>query len=255
MAGVGYWRSGLIPVHFFPLTFPSPSWQVYFEEVLPDAENAQGVVAILENTCDQAFTYAIHGSTATYIGAGDLHDPAYDDYMVSTGYGAFLGRTTSMGDESHCVYNVRVYPSKELEETFKTRTPLVFTIVVVFTFFFTSLFFVLHDCVIEKRQNVVMKKAVQSTTVVNTLFPAAVRNRLFEEDSKSTSDTFIADPSSSSSLYTPIVADLYEDCTVLFADLAGMMTTVPVVTRSFWRQSMENSILSRREGGCSRSKQ
>lgn len=194
-------------------------WQVYFEDILPDSENAQGVTAILENTCGQAFTYVINGASASYVGAGDLHDPKYDDRVVSTGNGAFLGHASAGFGEDDCTYKVRVYPSQELEDSFKTKTPIIFTIVVALVFLFTSLVFCMYDLMVERRQNTVMKKAVQSTEVVNTLFPAAVRDRLFDEESKDKSDLFVAE--STSNHDTPIVADLYENCTVLFADLAG----------------------------------
>ena len=205
------------------------SWQVYFEDVLPDAENAQGLIAVLENNCGQQFTYTINGASASYLGPGDLHDPIYDDHVVSTGFGAFLGKNVNKSGESECDYNVRVYPSRALEESFMTSTPLVFTVVVVCTFFVTSLIFLLYDFVVERRQTVVLKKAVQSTEVVNTLFPETVRDRLFEErDKKPMSDTFAADKSPMSEESTStMVADLYQDCTVLFADLAGRCPVFP----------------------------
>lgn len=197
------------------------SWQVYFEDVLPDADTAQGLLAVLENTCDQAFTYVINGATAEYLGPGDLHNPSYDAYVVSTGFGAFLGNVLTRYEESECIYNVRVYPSQELEEAFMTSGPTVFTIVVVCAFLFTSLVFLLYDFVVERRQNVVLKKAVQSTSVVNTMFPETVRDRLFDEgEKKSKSDSFTVDKSNDSN-ESAMVADLYQDCTVLFADLAG----------------------------------
>ncbi|CAB9513338.1 Receptor-type guanylate cyclase gcy [Seminavis robusta] len=197
-------------------------WQVYFEDVLPDADNAQGVIAVLENTCGQEFSYVLNGASASYLGAGDWHDAKFDEYVVSTGFGAFLGETDSKF-ENKCIYNVRVYPSQELQESFKSNTPLIFTITVVCSFILASAIFVLYDLVVEKRQTVVMKKAVQSTEVVRSLFPETVRERLFEEASTKERGNFVArDQDDASKEHGhPIVADLYENCTVLFADLAG----------------------------------
>ncbi|CAB9501729.1 Receptor-type guanylate cyclase gcy [Seminavis robusta] len=204
-------------------------WQIYFENVLPDADNAQGVIVVLENNCDQAFTYVINGASASYVGMGDLHDPKYDDLVVSTGYGAFLGGHAATGDfDNQCIYGIKVYPSVEMEDHFLTSMPLIFTLVVVAVFVVTSLIFVLYDVMVEKRQTAVMKKAVQSTEVVNSLYPAAVRDRLFDASAtksvKTDSSSFLVEqPNGGGADEEPdgIVADLYNDSTILFADLAG----------------------------------
>lgn len=214
-------------------------WQVYFENVLPD--NARGVIARLENSCGQAYTFEINGAAATYLGEGDLHNPAYDDMAVSTGMGAFLGKYEDPATlhPGHCIYGVTVYPSSTMENIYRTREPVQFTLILISTFGVTCLVFLLYDCVVEKRQKVVMKTAVRSTKVVQSLFPAVVRERLYEGDAThsgtdAVSETFL-DPEmterssdSSNSMAddggfakSTAIADLYPNCTVLFADIAG----------------------------------
>lgn len=196
-------------------------WQVYFENILPNADNAQGVIAILENTCGQEFTYVIHGSRASYVGPGDLHEEKYDEFVVSTGFGAFLGKPGA-SSEGQCIYNIRVYPSEELEDYFMTNRPILFTVVIVSVFIITSLIFVIYDFVVEKRQTVVMNKAVQSTQVVNTLFPEGVRDRLFDAPATKVQKSFLtSDVDESVRVKDDTVADIHENCTVFFADIAG----------------------------------
>mmetsp|Transcript_22342 Transcript_22342/g.62069 ORF Transcript_22342/g.62069 Transcript_22342/m.62069 type:complete len:633 (+) Transcript_22342:2-1900(+) len=70
-----------------------------------------------------------------------------------------------------------------------------------------------------------MKAAVQSTSIVASLFPSNVRGRLFGEPGKREDKPkpFLAKnaPDASASPKEPPVADLYTDATVLFADIAG----------------------------------
>lgn len=207
-------------------------WQVYFVNVLP--VNADGVIVVLENTCNQTFTYAVDGPKAHYLGQGDLHDPEFDEYGVSTGFGAFLGMGADeyIVEKHHCSYNVKVYPSTTYKDSYATKTPLLFTIILACCFLFTSLVFVVYDCLVEKRQNKVLETAVKSTEVVENLFPAEVREGLYKSNpaiSKPGGDEademlqHLQDGSKGkgdSDAYSPN-AHNYPHCTVFFADLAG----------------------------------
>jgi hypothetical protein len=137
----------------------------------------------LENNCGQQFSYVVNGKTAQYLGQGDLHDRSYGNLEVSTDWNAFLGAKLSPEDtmEGQCIYKVRVFPTSALEDFYMTSTPMNFTYVLVSTFVFTSFIFILYDLYVEKRQKIVYQKALQSTEVVNTLFPEAVRDRLFDD--------------------------------------------------------------------------
>ncbi|KAL3929684.1 MAG: hypothetical protein SGARI_004682, partial [Bacillariaceae sp.] len=53
-------------------------WDNYFKGALPEGVN--GIFAVLHNSLGQDFTYMINGNDATYIGAGDRHDPAYEAF-------------------------------------------------------------------------------------------------------------------------------------------------------------------------------
>ena len=57
-----------------------------------------------------------------------------------------------------------------------TNLPLQFSGVVVIAFVFTALMFILYDYLVERRQHIVMDKAIKSTAVVSSLFPDVVRD-------------------------------------------------------------------------------
>ena len=81
------------------------------------------------------------------------------------------------------VYNIKIYPSQVFEDQYMTRNPAIFALVIAIIFLVTSATFVIYDCLVEKRQKVVMKTAVKSTKIVNSLFPSQVRDRLFHHES------------------------------------------------------------------------
>ena len=157
-------------------------WQSYFTNVLAQGQN--GIVCVLENTCGQSFTYELHGPRAHYIGQGDLHEKKYDGLVVETGFGAFLGKDVVAREplEAECFYNVRVYPSTEMESDHMTSAPLIFALGLMGVFLFTSAVFLTYDRLVSKRYSIVETKAIQSTAVVQALFPERVRDRIYDSN-------------------------------------------------------------------------
>lgn len=210
-------------------------WQTYFQDLLP--ETARGIHIVVENTCDQFFTFSVSGSNATFMGYGDLHDTDYDHLEEYTDFGAFLQRPVE--NDGGCYYKLRVFPTKEFEDEYATIQPLVVCLAIMTLFVFTTLVFVLYDNFVEKRQKLVLKTAKQSSDVVSSLFPSTVRQRLYENDNKKQDDSkggeFLSgnrdasnfNAGSNGSATTDLlggaspIADEYLDCTVFFADLAG----------------------------------
>ena len=83
---------------------------------------------------------------------------------------------------------VSVYPSTTLEDQFTTIRPTVYTSLAVLIFFVTSMSFVLYDCYVERRHNVVNQAAIRNKTVVDMLFPEFVRDDVIEKNEKATTD-------------------------------------------------------------------
>ena len=51
------------------------------KNVLSDKTN--GMHAVVENSCNQTFTYTWLESEPLYLGSGDLHEPAFDELKQS----------------------------------------------------------------------------------------------------------------------------------------------------------------------------
>mmetsp|Transcript_31229 Transcript_31229/g.73559 ORF Transcript_31229/g.73559 Transcript_31229/m.73559 type:complete len:1201 (+) Transcript_31229:149-3751(+) len=226
---------GIIASSFF--------WRSYLENILPDGQN--GLVVVFENNFTQTFTYQIDGHEAIWMGPGDLHDPQFDDMrevitfeqIVNNSADSSGGRYGGLPIDTYCPYTVTTYPSEDMTKAYLTGNPTLYMLISMGIFVFTALVFIGYDKLVAMRQKKVMKTAVKSTTIVSSLFPSNVRDRLLEgngdetaaarslpgsifQPTKSRLRTFLNDGDSTTDSTKPI-ADLFTDTTVLFADIAG----------------------------------
>ena len=134
-------------VGVFAMTF---YWRDLIKDILPTDSN--GIVVVFENKCGQTFTYQVNGPQTVYLGLGDLHEPQYDALeklsplvdldAFSIRARSYTGRPLS---DQGCAYTLRVYPSSEMHDIFTSSNPLIFTLVAVAIFVFTSLVFIGYD--------------------------------------------------------------------------------------------------------------
>ena len=184
----------------------------------------------------------------------DLHNRKFDDYVVGpelleTGKTADGTRTGLRFVERTCLYSLSIYPSQDFANDFQTGTPWVLVPAVGGVLLFAIAMFMIYDCLVERRQSLVLRKAVQSTAIVSSLFPKTVRDRLMNaslaggdegdartisafrdrlrnrkapsaipQDDKMTTET---KDSAAADDFGETIADLFPNCTVLFADIAG----------------------------------
>ncbi len=217
----------------------------FFSDVL--SPSVSGVITVLSSECGQTFTYRIAGETASLVGVGDKHDPKFDNMVERRTFNDLFNEQDQeisryLGvnlDQNYCPYTIAVYPSTDFEDDFVTDDALYFTIGVIVIFAFTILLFLGYDYIVSKRQKLVMKRAVQSRAIVSSLFPAAVRDRLFRADDSASSKpkdkpfrrdmgknkikNFLNDvlPKEQRPVEVKPIADLFPHTTVMFADIAG----------------------------------
>ena len=157
-------------------------WRTYFEDILADNSVLD---VVLSNTCNQTYTYQINGTKVNYLGPGDRHDPTYDLYKVATNQGAYLqGDTEIRSTQGSCLYSMSIYPTQEYESHYLTSQPAIYTSMLVVVFFFIYAVFQLYDCLVERRQKVMMNTARASSAIVASLFPKSVRDRLYGKEPK-----------------------------------------------------------------------
>jgi hypothetical protein len=221
-------------------------WRNMIEDILPPGSD--GVIIVFENECNAAFTFQIFGPEVVYLGRGDLHDTKYD-YMLLSAWLNDLQSFSISGssysgvpiDQDFCPFHLRLYPSQVMEDDYTTSNPVIFTIIAVVIFLFTSVLFVCYDQMVEYRQRKVMMTAVRSTTIVSSLFPKVVRDRIMdmgaEEPRKKKANAFKSGENTNFNLQSFLrndaqpeidqdgesdpIADLFPETTVMFADIAG----------------------------------
>lgn len=219
-------------------------WDTYFANILP--QNANGIIAVLSNTCNQTVTFQIDGPTVTVLGQGDLHDTKYDDFRQDVSFSSTINERSAsrsyLGfplDEEGCQYTLSVYASEEFEDIYVSSMPIIYMVGTVFIFFLTSGLFILYDRLVTNRQQAILRQAEQSGAIVSSLFPAMYRDRLIKahedvlerrngpRDNGKNIKTFAnqaLDDSGKTIDNDEPIADLYSDCTVLFADVRARAT-------------------------------
>jgi len=223
-------------------------WRDTIKNILPYGSN--GVIAVFENPCNPTFTYQINGPNVVFLGAGDFHDEKYNKFAIGKhihdlGYWAMTD-TLYSGielDDEFCPFKITIYPSEIFEKQHITRTPSFFAAVTVIIFAVTALTFIIYDFWVERRQKVVMKTAMTTAKLVNSLFPDIVIDQMLPSlddvsvgaysqpkklqsflNNRSGENTF-EDIDARTELdyhhHSKPIAELFPDTTVCFADIAG----------------------------------
>lgn len=177
---------------------------------------------------------------AIYLGPGDLHDTGFDDLEVRVPFSDEVGAEYTR-DSGYCLYEFRVYPSGEFKKGTEDRTPTLLCLISASVFFVIAVGFAVYDYFVNKRNAKIVDAAAKSNAIILSLFPAKVRDqllaqrqwdtntkqkvRLFSREEAKSPDMLFNDSANlgGEALYSNSapIADLFPDCTVLFADIAG----------------------------------
>jgi class 3 adenylate cyclase len=177
------------------------------------------------------------------MGPGDLHDAFYDDTAMRIPLRAYIDPGITPTVPGHCEYTFITYSSAEYAGSDNSNVPTIVAASICIIFSFIALAFILYDCFIQRRNNIVLDTATKSHAILSSLFPSNVRDRLYaEKTGESASGAYTK--GGSSSLKTLLnsgnmmggasgeedaemgykgkpIADLFTESTVLFADIAG----------------------------------
>jgi hypothetical protein len=64
------------------IVFMVTYWSSYFDGVL--TEDGKGIIVVVENECEQTYTYEVNAGDVTFVGIGDLHDENFDHLEYTT---------------------------------------------------------------------------------------------------------------------------------------------------------------------------
>ena len=183
------------------------NWTSVFRSVLKDSWSV--VVVVVDNVCGDVISFKLTGQEATFLGAGDHHDYTFDkhvrvsskqeiktrvhalvendspeEYKALFNFSQQIHGQAKPQEEVACDYKISIYPTNEFQRVHATNRPTVYTISAVMIFVFAAVVFWVYDFLVERRQALVMDAAVQSRTIVDSLFPQAVRDRMFGDSKK-----------------------------------------------------------------------
>eukprot|EP00339_Tiarina_fusa_P025870 CAMPEP_0117038588 /NCGR_PEP_ID=MMETSP0472-20121206/27141_1 /TAXON_ID=693140 ORGANISM="Tiarina fusus, Strain LIS" /NCGR_SAMPLE_ID=MMETSP0472 /ASSEMBLY_ACC=CAM_ASM_000603 /LENGTH=1208 /DNA_ID=CAMNT_0004748853 /DNA_START=141 /DNA_END=3768 /DNA_ORIENTATION=+ len=154
-------------------------WDAMFKDILhEDAPN--GIVLVLSNECGQAYTYTVNHEEVFYIGEGDRHDPAFNEFVVSQSMHIDHGENL----EGLCPFQIDIYPSEEFRSVFETNEPFIYTVGVAAVFSLSVFCFLLYGTCVERRQKDNLESTLRVNAIVGSLFPKQVLNRLLAEQGR-----------------------------------------------------------------------
>ena len=152
------------------------SWDTFLNSILPDY--IRGVVCVLSASTGDVYSYTISGSEVAFMGEGDMHDANYDEYREVVEARLLLDDEEQIG--KFITYTLTMYPSEEFEDQYRTNKPAVYATGAVLIFLFTAGLFLLYDRLVEDRQEKTSRLARQRGNIVDAMFPAAFRDRLYK---------------------------------------------------------------------------
>ena len=214
--------------------FTAMYWRFLMNEILP--ENVYGIVCVMENSQGQKHTFEIRGQNTVYLGQEDLHESTYNYLERSIDLVSSLRK--SAGPESRSFtaagvsgqflnYTLRIYPTDDFKEIFVTGEAAWESAVVAMVFAVAICIFLVYDCCVQRRQRIVLERAVRATAVVSSLYPENIREHIINDDTNSPGKTpkrgsaFLRPELKESAVSAQPLASKHTDCTVYFADLAG----------------------------------
>eukprot|EP00980_Cylindrotheca_fusiformis_P014859 scaffold4056_cov115-Cylindrotheca_fusiformis.AAC.3 len=207
------------------------SWTHFFEIALPG--NARGIVCVIENACNQKFTYRLDGGEATFLGFGDMHDRSFDNMveklLVSDLVKLPEAPSAVLLDFEHCPFDLHVYPSGQLKKGYLSTWPIVFAAVLTVLFMLATAFIYRSRTKkkIDDQSIVVLERNFHPTAEKRSLKAKALQ--LLGCSQESSVSIQVRNPEFSATLQprseisqTSIVKDdTFQHATVVFADITG----------------------------------
>lgn len=214
-------------------------WKSFFGTILSVEERP--VVLVMDGSCGDIMSFHVSGREVQFLGYDDIHDPDYTHMERST----LLDPSRPNPTENQCVYELRIYPTGEFEQIYRTPQPYLYAVAMLLVFGFATAVFLVYDIYVQRRQTKVLESAAKSAAIVHSLFPKNVTDRMMKDLEQKTKgkDTgnyrfsartqmkdFLQDSGEKSTnsvaVYdTKPIADLFAACTVLFGDIVGKQTS------------------------------
>mmetsp|Transcript_16110 Transcript_16110/g.37349 ORF Transcript_16110/g.37349 Transcript_16110/m.37349 type:complete len:1772 (+) Transcript_16110:29-5344(+) len=213
-------------------------WEEFFVNNL--GPSSDEMIVVMNNTCGEVFSLMVRGGNATIISEEDSHDTDFTEDGITTDFAQdYNSKDFIKYDEEVCLYQMTVYPTRQFKHSHTGRQPVVYACSILMIFLFTTLAFMLFDCLVTRRQNKLLDTALRQNAIVNSLFPKNVQKKLMAEadatleaaerqrnNKRRNLSTFLNDDQRSQErkvdpLDSKPIADLFPNTTIMFADISG----------------------------------
>ncbi|KAL7570689.1 hypothetical protein ACA910_017813 [Epithemia clementina (nom. ined.)] len=218
-------------------------FDAFLVNILPNG--IRGINVVIRNSCNDAYTYELHGNEATFVGQGDLSDPTYSYLKREIDVDEHFGlNDPDPNTAGSCSYVFQVTPTSLYIQDNASNSALIVSFVIASIFILTGMTFITYDTQVQRRNQIMVHSAARSHKVVASMFPYTVRDRLLDADEfKSGTEVLSSLQPTKSQLkrylltqtvaaYGKVIvqdtvltskplADLFTDTTVMFADIAG----------------------------------
>lgn len=98
---------------------------LFWRDILRDCPpgGIDGMYVVIENTCNQTFTYTWVESDFVYLGEGDLHESGFDAQEFSFELDDDEMYSGKQSDANDCRYTIRTYPSTAMFDSYRKTEP------------------------------------------------------------------------------------------------------------------------------------
>lgn len=155
---------------------------VDFENLFAEAlaGDMGGILAVLDNSCGNAFSFQIDGRLSNYLGPYDFHNPKYDNLIKRFDLSSteFESASEVPLDTTYCPYTLRIYPQDALYDEYNTNKAEVAAIIALCVALFVACIGLMYDYYLHERMKNVENAAEASRAIVSSLFPENVRDRM-----------------------------------------------------------------------------
>ena len=216
--------------------FATIPWDLYFQDiVIPESKST--VFCVIQDECaDAGYTYFMEGGHVSYLGEGDLHLTEYESLSEQSILASYKIEGGGL-DERKCQLTLTIYPSGAMHwyySTGKSATHLL--TLVIFVFILVCITIVTHHRVTDAYQRDTHARAQRSKAIIASLFPEAIREKLFDIEGEVNVDKLglfntevqkaVANDKEKINVENlwgkgDKYADLYEHCTVCIGDIIG----------------------------------
>jgi hypothetical protein len=121
-------------------------WKAFLDNVLPRGQ--ENILVVIESCNSVKNTFLINGPTATFWKDGDHHDCRFDSMAHTQN---FVGIEEPDPNNSQCKHFVHVFPTRDLENEYLTKGPLLYTLILFLIFFIAGIVFIVYDYCVNAR--------------------------------------------------------------------------------------------------------